>query len=159
MNRLTFVLTDDFAVASQLAGRAGRQETGLALLRGAGYLFGMGHGRYGGAVAMQNQTVEWLTYYYLDNYYLKTLVETGIAGLTAYLFLIASTLAALFRAVLRARGSAVRPQICAILAALTGVLAHCLFENIFEVPYMSSCFWGLAGLACASVGVKESMKN
>ena len=150
MNRLSFVMTDDFAVASQVGGRAGRQEIGFMLLRGSGYLFGMGHGRYGGAVAMQNPIVEWLTYHYLDNYYLKTLVETGIAGLSAYLLLIAVTIATLFRAAVRVRGTYMRPRAAAILASAAGVLTHCMFENIFEVPYMSAYFWGLAALACAA---------
>gem|GEM_PF-1156964 len=159
INRLSFLMTDDFAVASQVGGRAGRQEVGFMLLRNSGYLFGMGHGRYGGAVAMQNPIVEWLTYHYLDNYYLKTLVETGIAGLTAYLALIAATLSTLFRAAVNLRETIWRPRAAAILAAAAGVLVHCMFENIFEVPYMSAYFWGLAGMACAAVRLRTGEES
>ena len=33
-----------------------------------------------------------------------------------------------------------------IYAGLCGVLVHCFFENIFEEPYMTAYFWGLAAL-------------
>ena len=52
---------------------------------------GFGLGRFGGAVAMQNQVIEeseTFSYFYMDNYYLKTLVEMGYIGLFFYLLLL-----------------------------------------------------------------------
>ena len=32
---------------------------------------------FGGAIAMQTQIMDWIEYFYMDNYYLKILVEMG----------------------------------------------------------------------------------
>ena len=39
-----------------------------------------------------------------------------------------------------------RVMAAGIFAGLCGVLTHCYFENIFEEPYMTAYFWGLAAL-------------
>jgi O-antigen ligase len=148
-NRIAFLFTSDFAEGSMRAGRAIRWEIGWDLLS-RNPILGFGLGRFGGAVAMQNQVIEGMRYFYMDNYYLKTLVEMGWLGLSGYLFLLASLLVSGIRAYTRVYGDPrLRAMASALLASLAGVLAHCLFENIFEVPYMLAYFWMLGGALLA----------
>ena len=37
-----------------------------------------------------------------------------------------------------------RVLVVSMFAGMCGVLTHCYFENIFEVPYMMAYFWSLA---------------
>lgn len=146
-NRITFLFTSDFASNNATGGRGIRWETGLNLLHSNNPVFGFGLGRFGGAVAMQNQTVEKLRYFYMDNYYLKTLVEMGYLGLAGYLLLLASLVWNGMRTLFRTRAHKTDYSLaCGLFAGLAGVLTHCYFENIFEVPYMNAYFWGLAAL-------------
>lgn len=162
-SRLTYLFTEDYAVASAIGGRALRWQVGLQLLHEHNPWLGFGLGRFGGAVAMENQLLdetEEFSYFYMDNYYLKTLVEMGYLGLIAYLLLILALLVLGLRAIyrsdisfngqggdplVRAEGN-MRLIAVAIYSGLVGVLVHCYFENIFEEPYMSAYFWGLAAL-------------
>ncbi len=147
MGRITFLFTSDFVNNNETAGRAARWATGIDLLMRNDPVFGFGLGRFGGAVAMQNKTVENIRYFYMDNYYLKTLVEMGYVGLGGYLLLLAGLLWNGLRALFR-----VKPHneyyslACGLMSSLVGVLVHCYFENIFEVPYMNAYFWGMSAL-------------
>ena len=143
-NRITYLFTSDFAEASARGGRAGRWATGLDLLVKGNPWIGFGLGRFGGAVAMQNQVIEGLDYFYMDNYYLKTLVEMGYLGFASYLVLILTAAYNGLRSLFRSRFEKTFDLAVGIFAGLVGVLVHCLFENIFEVPYMNAYFWGLA---------------
>jgi O-antigen ligase len=149
-NRVTFLFTSDFAEASQRAGRAIRWEVGWELLSRSNPLLGFGLGRFGGAVAMQNQVIEGMQYFYMDNYYMKTLVEMGWLGLAGYLFLLGALMVSGLRAYTRVyEDPRLRAMAAALIAALAGVLTHCYFENIFEVPYMLAYFWMLGGALLA----------
>ncbi len=149
-NRILYLFTEDFAKASAVGGRAQRWEVGYRLLNQNPWT-GFGLGRFGGAVAMQNQTLDatsGLTYFYMDNYYLKTATEMGYPGLIAFLILIAAVIWLGLRCAVRARRSdtSFKALPAGILAGLGGVAAHCYFENIFEVPYMMALFWSLAAV-------------
>lgn len=157
--RITFLFTGDFAVRTQTGGRAERWATGFALLRSTNQLFGYGLGRFGGAVAMQNQVIERIKYFYMDNYYLKTLVEMGYAGLTGYLFLLVSTLVSGLRNLLSHPKSKERVLLAALLSGMAGVLLHCYYENIFEVPYMTAYFWAMAGMLVTIKPSKTAPKS
>ena len=168
-NRLTFMLTKEYAIASSVGGRALRWATGKELLANSSRWFGFGLGRFGGAVAMNNQVIDTsdgFTYFYMDNYYLKTMVESGYIGLAAFILLIGIFLFCGLKAVYRAgigfntdfsKDQLVRnegnPRLLAVavFSGMCGVLAHCYFENIFEEPYMMAYFWGLAA-ALISLG-------
>lgn len=162
-SRLTFLFTEDYAMLSSTGGRAMRWQFGLDLLHESNPWLGFGLGRFGGAVAMENQILdetEEFSYFYMDNYYLKTLVEMGYLGLIFYVLLIAALLILGIKAVQRSgnelaavpgdplvRGEGnMRLIAIGIYAGLCGVLVHCFFENIFEEPYMTAYFWGLAAL-------------
>jgi len=173
-NRLTYLFTSDYAEASAIGGRALRWQLGRDLLMENSPLLGFGLGRFGGAVAMNNQLLdetETFRYFYMDNYYLKTLVEMGYIGLFFFALLLATLVISGFRAAERSgrgfradrridplvRNSGnVRMLTTGILSGLIGVLAHCFFENIFEEPYMMAYFWGLAALMIALGSLSES---
>jgi len=162
-SRITYLFTQDFAAASAVGGRAMRWELGRLLLTENNPWLGYGLGRFGGAVAMNNQLLdetETFRYFYMDNYYLKTMVEMGYLGIICYALLLLALLWLGVKAVqqsdrsfagldggalTRAVGNKRLPAV-AIFAGMLGVLVHCLFENIFEEPYMNSYFWGMAAM-------------
>lgn len=146
-NRITYMFTADYVEASQRAGRMVRWETGLDLLHQGNAWTGFGLGRFGGAVAMQNQILEktdTFEYFYMDNYYLKTLVEMGYIGLLFFIILLVGMALWCLRAIGRTSRTDVHPLAVSMFAGMCGVLVHCYFENIFEVPYMMAYFWSLA---------------
>lgn len=149
-NRLTYIFTSDYAEASQRAGRMVRWATGLDLLNESNPLFGFGLGRFGGAVAMQNKIIEEtdeFSYFYMDNYYLKTLVEMGYLGLVFFIILLIGMALWCLRSIGRTRldgEDRTRVLAVAMFSGMCGVLVHCYFENIFEVPYMMAYFWSMA---------------
>ncbi len=163
-SRITFLFTSEYAEASAVGGRALRWATGKLLLSESNPWLGFGLGRFGGAVAMNNKVLEEteeFSYFYMDNYYLKTLVEMGVIGLVFYLILLIALLIWGVRAIHRSDARNMigenlsatyrnvdNPKVLAvgIFSGLVGVLVHCYFENIFEEPYMTAYFWGLAAL-------------
>lgn len=163
-SRLTYLFTSDYAEASAIGGRALRWQVGRDLLMENSPWLGFGLGRFGGAVAMNNKLLdetETFRYFYMDNYYLKTMVEMGYVGLIFFLLVLAVFMVSGLRAVRQSGGGFVPPEgmdplvrnvsnpkimTAGIFSGLTGVLTHCFFENIFEEPYMMAYFWGLAAL-------------
>ena len=151
-SRIGFLFTADFAEANTSGGRAGRKLVALTLLEQRGKLTGVGLGMFGGAVAMQNHVIDHQDYFYVDNYYLKLMIEMGYTGLAAFVLTVLGFLANACRALYRTAQqkkqglSRLYPLCAGIFAGLCGVLVHCGFENIFEEPYMMAYFWSLAGL-------------
>lgn len=148
-NRITYLFTSDFSAANQAGGRAMRWAFGESLFF-QNIISGFGLGRFGGAVAMQNQTLDGInnfTYFYLDNYYLKTAVETGLLGIIAFAVALIAIIVIGLRAVRRAgRGSSMSIRTAALLSSMCGIMMHLYTENIFEVPYMNAYFWGFAAV-------------
>lgn len=148
-NRIAFLFTDEFVTASASGGRAGRKQLALLYLQHfSNPWFGFGLGMFGGAVAMQHKIYLWVSYCYVDNYYLKIMTEMGYIGLAAFIFMIIGFASSCMRSIARARKKDDGfGQIAAgIFSGLCGVLAHCFFENIFEEPYMMAYFWGLTAV-------------
>ena len=172
-NRLTFIFSKDYEVASAIGGRALRWATGRELLANSSPWFGFGLGRFGGAVAMNNQVIDTkdgFKYFYMDNYYLKTMVEGGYIGLLAFVFLLAVFVVCAFRLIgkigkqyetNRSKDELFRNVgndkllLVALLSGMCGVMFHCYFENIFEEPYMMAYFWGLAAVVLSFGYIKE----
>lgn len=150
--RIGFLFTDEFVAASNNGGRSERWATGLALLRASNPWLGYGLGMFGGAIAMQTKIMDWIEYFYMDNYYLKILVEMGYVGLASFAVMMFSLVVTGSRTLRRVRAEkqqlagTLYPLCAGIFAGLCGVLAHCLFENIFEQPYMMVYFWTLAAM-------------
>ena len=163
-SRLTYLFTSDYAQASAIGGRTLRWEVGHNLLMENSPWLGFGLGRFGGAVAMNNQLLdetEEFSYFYMDNYYLKTLVEMGYVGLFVFVLLLLTLCVFGLRSVYRSgvhynsdkkldplvrNTGNVKLLAIGIFSGLVGVLTHCYFENIFEEPYMMSYFWGLSAI-------------
>lgn len=103
-------------------------------------LFGLGLGRHGGAVGNRHFGTT-----YVDSYYFKTLAETGLVGLGVYLWLMLVLFRSGFRIWRSRRGRDF--YLCGgLLAGLLGVILHNAVENIFEVPFMNTYFWLMAGM-------------
>lgn len=172
-NRLTFIFSEEYRVASSVGGRALRWATGKELLESSSNWFGFGLGRFGGAVAMNNQVIDTsdgFKYFYMDNYYLKTMVEAGYIGLGAFILLLSVFIISGIKILHNAgRGSRAdktvdelfrntgddRLLLVGVFSGMCGVLFHCYFENIFEEPYMMAYFWGLAAVLISFRFVKE----
>ena len=134
--RLLFMLSPVYLIKSAAGGRLYRWEIGLTMWR-RNRLFGVGLGRYGGAVAINNQ----LAPFYLDNYYLKTLTEMGIYGIVGLAFVIICFI--IFAMKIIRYQDDIKKRILAIglFSGAMGVLAQNFVENIFEVPAMVIYFW------------------
>ena len=150
--RIGFLFTQDFVDANTNGGRGGRWALGLELLEANGVWTGVGHGMFGGAVAVQNKVLDYIQYFYIDNYYLKTMVETGYLGLGAFVLMQLGMIATSCRSICRtgtqwkAKQSRNYPLVVGMFCGLCGVLVHCFFENIFEEPYMMVYFWAIAAM-------------
>ncbi len=148
-SRIGYLLTPQFAESTTNGGRASRWILAMRYLEESP-LFGVGLGMFGGAVAMQHKVYPWVSYFYVDNYYLKILVEMGCAGLAVFILLLLCLLFTGLRAAYRASrvkdGSSLYPLCAGMLSGLCGVLVHCYFENIFEEPYMMAYFWSIAAM-------------
>ena len=143
--RIGYMLSPEYIESSLRGGRLVRWMTGLKIF--ADYpVLGIGLGQFGGAVAMNNnisvivdnQVTE---AFYMDNYMLKTAVESGLVGFTAFLALMYSVFINGLRTVRTAATDVSKELATGILAGLCGVIVHNFVENIFEVPMMTSLFW------------------
>jgi len=135
-DRLLYMLSPVYLMKSAAGGRLYRWNIGLEIWR-RDKTFGMGLGRYGGAVAMNNN----LTPFYLDNYYLKTLTEMGIYGIAALLFVVISFVVSTARIIRSQKVLSHKIMVIGLFAGAMGVLAQNFVENIFEVPAMIAYFW------------------
>ena len=153
-SRIGYLFTEQFAESTARGGRASRWMYGMSYLRDYGNpLFGLGLGMFGGAIAMQTKIIDQWDYFYMDNYYLKILVEMGYVGLIFFILLLVALVLIGFRCVYRSRMAEKKagaprfsPLAAGILSGLAGVMVHCYFENIFEEPYMMAYFWMMAAM-------------
>jgi len=140
--RIAYMLSPQYLQSSLSAGRAIRWLTGLNMVK-ENPIFGVGLGRFGGAVAMNNNIPG---AFYMDNYFLKTAVEMGLVGLTAFCALMYSTLSWCLRALQNMKNKELLRPCQGALAGMAGVVTHNLVENVFEVPMMVTYFWLLAAV-------------
>ena len=134
--RLLFMLSPTYMAKSSKGGRLYRWSIGIDKWKRNKFL-GLGLGRFGGAVAMNNQ----LSPFYLDNYYLKTLTEMGIYGILGLAFVIITFI--IFSAkIIKGQGDCKKKTLAiGLFSGATGVLAQNFVENIFEVPAMAIYVW------------------
>lgn len=152
-NRITYMLSPEYIESSLKGGRLVRWLTGLRILEFYP-IFGLGLGHFGGAVAMNHGLstvvdVEVVDTFYMDNYYLKTAVESGIVGFIAFVFLMYQVFINGLRVVKLTKGDDFNRLACGILAGLSGVMVHNWVENVFEVPLMTTVFWMFVGVLMA----------
>lgn len=149
-NRITYMLSPEYIESSLRGGRLVRWFKGLQILD-SNFFLGVGLGHFGGAVAMNHNlsillNTEVVKTFYMDNYFLKTAVETGILGLSAFVMLMYQVVINGIRTLRITASKFVRELEAGILAGIVGVICHNFVENIFEVPMMTSCFWLLAAV-------------
>ena len=149
-NRITYMLSSEYIESSLRGGRLVRWLTGIDIVHANPFL-GVGHGHFGGAVAMNHDMsylvgINVVKTFYMDNYFLKTAVETGLLGLSAFVVLIYQIIVNSIRTIRVTRDKAVKELETGIFAGLVGVICHNFVENIFEVPMMTSCFWLLVAV-------------
>lgn len=149
-NRITYMLSPEYIESSLRGGRLVRWITGLQILKGTP-LFGVGLGHFGGAVAINNELsylvgTEMVETFYMDNYYLKTAVETGLFGLFAFVMLMYQIIVNGLRTIRITTDKVSKELEIGIFAGLFGVIVHNFVENVFEVPMMTSCFWLLVAV-------------
>ena len=138
-NRITYLFTADYLAASRRAGRVIRWSKGLKLLQESNPVLGFGLGRFGGAVAMQNKVIEEtkdFSYFYMDNYYLKTLVEMGYLGLAALFFFIFAASMLLLSALKFGKGDEAERVLKITIPE--NLNYEGLFSDVFS-QYLSSC--------------------
>lgn len=103
-------------------------------------LFGVGLGKFGGAVATHHGG------FYSDNYYAKTLGETGLVGLTLFMTMHLALFAEIFRKTVRKAKGRVRYLAIGLTTGLLAVLIHNTMENVFEFAPMVLTYFLLAAL-------------
>ncbi|ADL42917.1 O-antigen polymerase [Caldicellulosiruptor obsidiansis OB47] len=142
--RILYMLSSEYAQSSARAGRIARWTKAYEILT-QHPLFGVGFGRFGGAVAKRNIA----NAFYVDNFYLKSAVEMGIigVGIMILVFIVGLLLAA--RTVKHLRSKELKNIACGVLIGLATVLLHNIVENIFEVPMMTTYFWLFLGFLFA----------
>lgn len=144
-SRISYLLSPQYIISSLSGGRLIRWIQGIGIFR-ENLLYGVGLGRFGGAVAMNNKMPGT---FYMDNYYLKTAVEGGLAGLSAFLILVLNVVVWGIRAIFKLSRESDKEKFnfaVSIFAGLAGVLVHNLVENVFEVPMMTAYFWLMAAI-------------
>lgn len=149
-NRISYMLSPEYIESSLRGGRLVRWLDGLKIFSSSP-VFGVGLGHFGGAVAINHN----LTYalglqnfktYYMDNYYLKTAVETGLFGAFTFIMLMYQVIINGLRTINITKSKETRELEKGIIAGLFGVIIHNFVENVFEVPMMTSCFWLLVAV-------------
>ena len=83
---------------------------------------------------------------YVDNYYVKILVENGVVGLMAFLGAVAGILGTGLRSVARSYRHGLKPLCAGMFCGLTAILIHSFFESLWEEPYMMALFFAVAGM-------------
>lgn len=142
-SRLDSLFDATYLEKSSNDGRIARWLGAYDMMRGEP-IFGLGLGKYGGAVGNRNFGTT-----YVDSYYFKTLAEMGIAGLSLYIWLMIVLLRNGYAAWIKEKGRRSYLLYGSVLAGLLGVVLHNAVENIFEVPFMNTFFWLLTGILLA----------
>ncbi|MFC4769484.1 O-antigen ligase family protein [Effusibacillus consociatus] len=137
----------------QKAARDGRIARWLTAYDAMRYnpFFGAGMGHFGGAVAARHFDIR-----YVDNYYMKTLAEMGLLGLSVMLALFGTVIRNLYTRIfkpLQARQE--WPLLLGMFTSVLAVLVQNAVENVFEVPAMNFLFWFIVSLTVILTGSSE----
>jgi O-antigen ligase len=166
-NRIAYMLSPEYIESSLRGGRLVRWSTGLRILNFYP-IFGVGLGQFGGAVAMNHNLQVMLDCgyqrtFYMDNYFLKTAVESGIVGFTAFVILMYSVIINSYRTIkmsVRVGDKKTKELCIGIMSGLLGVIVHNCVENVFETPLMVSLFWLFVGVIMSLWYInRQKLKN
>lgn len=150
-SRISYMLTDEYAIKASTGGRTFRWNEGINEWSEGNKAIGLGLGRFGGAVATNHE----LSPFYMDNYYLKTLVEMGYIGFIAYILLLICVIRWCSTAVIMEKNTQRKDLMMGLFAGVLGILFNNATENIFEVPMMVTYFW----ICIALIMVLKSERN
>ncbi|GGI94983.1 hypothetical protein GCM10010885_00610 [Alicyclobacillus cellulosilyticus] len=139
-HRIEDLLTPVYWIKSAQAGRIARWLTAFDTMS-TNPLLGIGVGHYGGAVA-----AIYLNGTYSDNYYAKTLGETGIIGLTLFIAMHLALFRDLFQKCISAVRGKKRYVMIGGVTGLLAVLIHNSLENVFEFAPMAATYFVYAAL-------------
>lgn len=152
-DRILYMLSPEYIESSLRGGRLVRWFTGAEILNStlSNLIIGTGLGHFGGAVAMNREItrlvgIDVIKTFYMDNYYLKTAVETGLFGLAAFVMLMYQVVICSYRTIRKTSDSRLRIMEIGVMSGLLGIIVHNLIENVFEVPMITSYFWMLAAV-------------
>lgn len=148
--RVSHLFSKSYVESSIKDGRIARWISAYDRMRNDPF-FGSGLGHYGGAVAKRN-----LNTIYVDSYYFKTLGEMGIVGLAIFLWLLFVLMKEIYLYLKRIKKPYQLLVMWGIFAGLLNVILHNAVENIFEVPFMTTFFWFLGGVALSYPYLEES---
>lgn len=129
-HRITDLFSPAYWILSAQAGRLARWQEAFGQMS-TNPVFGVGLGHYGGAIATQYHYSV-----YSDNYYAKTLGETGIVGLALFLAMHVALVRDLLTKVKNMSGRSKFVFIGGI-TGLLAVLIHNSMENVFEYAPMA----------------------
>ncbi|MHB8987029.1 MAG: O-antigen ligase family protein [Eubacteriales bacterium] len=153
-SRVGYLFSPAYLLSSARAGRVARWSKAIEVWQN-NPLTGAGFGRFGGAIAARNIPGS----NYVDNFYLKTLAESGIIGLASLVLLFLAGIRCALNSYSRLADPALRSLAGGIIAGLCGVLVHNGVENIFEVPMMTAYFWLLLGTVAALPHLETAAKT
>lgn len=142
--RILYMLSSQYTKSSARAGRIARWTKAFEILK-ENLWFGVGFGRFGGAVAKRNIAGA----FYVDNFYLKSAVEMGIIGLIIMILTFVMGLLLAARVIKHLHSKELKKIGSGILIGLATTLIHNVVENIFEVPMMTTYFWLFLGFLFA----------
>jgi O-antigen ligase len=118
-------------------------------------LFGKGLGQYGGAIAEAAKKS-----IYADNYYAKTLAETGLVGLVLFLSMHLALLMDLFRHTVFRYRARLRIVFIGGVTGIIAMLIHNSMENVFEYGPSVLAYFILATLLLIwSTGILDESKT
>ena len=146
-SRIGYLFTPAFQESNQRAGRGVRWDRAFEYVSDSdAWAMGLGYGMYGGAVAMQNRINPNYVYTYVDNYYVKTIAENGIVGLSALLTMLGGLFWTGGRACGRTANTRYKPLCAGMLTALIGFMTHSFFDCLWEEPYLMALFFVVAAM-------------
>lgn len=134
--RVAYLFTKEYRMKSANGGRIYRKELAIDAWHENEWL-GVGLGRHGGSVALNNNLSQVST----DNYMAKTLAEMGILGIIAFAFLQIMTYIQMIRSVFDVRSKEEQILLFGIIGGLMAMTGQNFFENIFESPFLTTYFW------------------
>lgn len=140
-SRLFVIFSPIYLAKASKNGRLFRWKKGL-LEWDKDRMFGAGLGQFGGAAAMNNFPER----FYIDNYYLKTLTETGYFGIGSLIFMVAAFIFTSLKIINNQTDKSEKLLVLSVFAGGVGVLIHNFVENIFEVPAMIVYFWSFIAI-------------
>jgi hypothetical protein len=86
-------------------------------------------------------------FYFIDGQFFRTLVELGVFGLSAFIWLLASVHGAIWKTMkMDFPSSRIKGMAIGFYAGFWGLMAHAVSANTFMIVRISEPFWCLAGL-------------